>query len=92
MMVPFPSADGAIRFRFLPFRTAKEKPAQKLTEECRSIGFSCCFVPAAAVRYDLILKKVRTVSLNGGGSYYYIEMAAESSASNAPMEHLVRAG
>ena len=28
-----------------PFRTAKEKPARRLTEECRSVHFSCCSVP-----------------------------------------------
>ena len=39
-----------------PFRMVKEKPARKLTEECRSIWFSYCDLLAAAVRYYLIFK------------------------------------
>lgn len=33
-----------------PFRTTKEKPIRGSTEECRSIWFSYCPVPAATVR------------------------------------------
>ena len=72
-VVPFPAAPGAIHFgapvehltetlsrHFLvsPFQAAKERPAGWLAEECRSIRFSCCALPAAAVRRYLHCHRV----------------------------------
>ncbi len=48
--VLFRSRPQPVRYDSSPFRTAKEKPIRRSTEECRPIRFSCCSVPAAAVR------------------------------------------
>ena len=58
---------------YAPFRAAKEKPAPRLVEECRSIFFSCCAFPAAAVRICVFEPLVNLTRSDRANNYTQLE-------------------